>query len=76
MGSRLDRARDQLSAIACRVEALSPLAVLGRGYSITTRPFDGAVVRSAADVGVGDRILTRLHEGQIVSIVQQRSSQS
>src|SRR5262249_20899603 len=34
---RLKQWRDQLAAIASQAEALSPLAVLGRGYSMTTR---------------------------------------
>jgi exodeoxyribonuclease VII large subunit len=66
---RLERQHDQLVAIASRAEALSPLAVLGRGYSMTMREQDGELVRSAADVRVGERIITRVAKGQIESEV-------
>jgi exodeoxyribonuclease VII large subunit len=66
---RIKSSRDQLTAIACRAEALSPLAVLARGYSVTTRERDGMLIRSPDQVKSGDRILTRLSHGQIGSIV-------
>ena len=69
---RLELARDKLAAIACRTDALSPLAVLGRGFSMTTRQADGALVRSADQVAVGDRLVTRLSKGQIESVVAGR----
>ena len=43
---------------------LSPLAVLGRGYSLTRLP-SGAVVRRAADVARGDIIEILLREGTL-----------
>jgi exodeoxyribonuclease VII large subunit len=67
---RLRASRDQIAAIASRAEALSPLAVLGRGYSITTHQRDGRLLRSADEVQPGDRVLTRLSRGQIRSIVE------
>jgi len=66
---RLQLSRDRLAAIANRAEALSPLAVLGRGYSMTTREHDGELVRSAADVRIGERIMTRVAKGHIGSEV-------
>jgi exodeoxyribonuclease VII large subunit len=62
IGRLLHRRRARLEAAVARIEALSPLAVLGRGYSITRRAEDGAVVRRAADVAAGDRVTVRLVE--------------
>lgn len=45
---------------AAALEAMSPLKVLARGYSVTFRREDGALVRSAEDVKVGDAIAVRL----------------
>jgi exodeoxyribonuclease VII large subunit len=45
------------------------LAVLGRGYSLTRRA-DGTVVRSAGKVKSGDRLITQLADGKIVSNVE------
>jgi exodeoxyribonuclease VII large subunit len=68
---RLKQLNDQLSGIACRAEALSPLAVLGRGFSMTTRSSDGELVRSTKDVALGDRLNTRLSKGEIRSVVEE-----
>ncbi len=52
-----------------QLQALSPLAVLERGYSMTLGP-DGRVIRSPSDVSAGDRISTRLARGTIESEVK------
>jgi exodeoxyribonuclease VII large subunit len=49
-------ARERLRGAADRLNALSPLAVLERGYSITRRVDDGAVVRDAATVSGGTEV--------------------
>jgi exodeoxyribonuclease VII large subunit len=67
---RLDRARERVVGLAARLEALSPLSVLGRGYSLT-RTADGTLLRSAAQVAAGDRIVTRLARGEVTSRVEQ-----
>jgi len=58
---RLQRLR--LEAAAGRLEALSPLSVLARGYSVTLK--EGRVLRRAADARPGDLVETRLHEGRL-----------
>ncbi len=61
---RLSDARRQLETRAAQLHALSPLSVLGRGYSVTTSA-DGKLVRSASDVTLGQVIETRLAQGQL-----------
>jgi exodeoxyribonuclease VII large subunit len=56
--------------MASRLDSLSPLAVLGRGYSITERIPSGELVRSSGQLASGDRIRTRLGEGSVVSRVE------
>jgi exodeoxyribonuclease VII large subunit len=53
------------------LESLSPLAVLGRGYSITQRLADGQPIRSAAELLIDEQVLTRLAQGQFISRVQE-----
>lgn len=65
----LERNRQQVSTIAASLNALSPLAVLERGYSLTKRLDDGELIRDARQVRVGDRISTLLAEGGLVSEV-------
>ncbi|HEX8198951.1 MAG TPA: exodeoxyribonuclease VII large subunit [Isosphaeraceae bacterium] len=66
----LDRRRDRLARLAAQLEALSPLAVLARGYSLTLAPDGATVLRSAAAVRPGDVIQTRLGNGRIFSRVE------
>jgi exodeoxyribonuclease VII large subunit len=54
--------RARLSDLAARLDALSPLAVLGRGYSITAAP-SGALVVDARDLSPGDLVHVRVHRG-------------
>jgi exodeoxyribonuclease VII large subunit len=62
---RLEQSRRRLSETAARLEALSPLAVLGRGYALARRESDGRIVHAASDVSLGDRLDLRLASGQI-----------
>ncbi len=66
---RIEGASARLAQQAAALEALSPLAVLGRGYSLT-QDTDGRVLRRSRDVAAGDTITTRLAEGRLVSRVE------
>ena len=60
--------RSRLAAAGGKLEVLSPLKVLARGYSVT---WNGeTLVRSVGDVNAGDRIRTLLPDGEIESIVE------
>jgi exodeoxyribonuclease VII large subunit len=65
---RLSREATGLAAMSRQLEAVGPMAVLRRGYSLT-RKSDGSVVRSAEQVRAGERIETTTAEGKIVSVV-------
>ena len=65
----LDDRRHTLTRLAASLEALSPLSVLARGYSLTFLADGKTLVRSTNDVHPGDLILTRLSAGQITSRV-------
>jgi exodeoxyribonuclease VII large subunit len=61
---RLKKWHQAFAACAHTLDALSPLAVLDRGYSICLTP-EGRVVRSSEDVQVGSDVKVRLHEGSL-----------
>jgi exodeoxyribonuclease VII large subunit len=67
---RIVRESDRLKATAARLESLSPLAVLARGYSVTTQAADRTIIRSSRDVEPGDLIQTRLADGTFTSRVE------
>lgn len=50
---------------AAMLDALSPLAVIGRGYTITEK--DGAVLTDVSNANVGDSIVTKFKNGTLVS---------
>lgn len=56
--------RARLAEIAGRLEALSPLSTLARGYSICTKP-GGEIVKKADQVQTGDRVDVRLYKGKL-----------
>jgi exodeoxyribonuclease VII large subunit len=67
---RTDGERD-LQALAQRLNALSPLATLKRGYSIS-RKMDGEVLTATEQVSVGDRVEIQLSDGHLTCRVEER----
>lgn len=65
-----DGERD-LHTLAQRLNALSPLATLQRGYSIS-RKTDGAVLTSAEQVSIGDSVEIQLADGHLACRVEER----
>lgn len=68
MHHRLKDRKEKLNALGAHLEALSPLKVLERGYSIT-RNAQGKVIKKASEVRAGESISTKLAEGTITSQV-------
>jgi exodeoxyribonuclease VII large subunit len=64
---RRDRAR--LTSLTAGLDHLNPLGILSRGYSITRKMPEGLILKDAAAVMPGDLIISRLHEGEVVSRV-------
>lgn len=64
-------AAQTLTARAAQLESLSPLSVLARGYSVTQRASDGALVTDAAQLKPGETLLTRYAVGTTISRVEE-----
>ena len=67
------RKQGQLDRLLHQIEALSPLAVLNRGYALV---FDasGAILRNTSEVSPGDEISARLAKGTVSATVSKTSS--
>jgi len=65
----LERRRASTVRAAAQLEALSPLGILARGYSITSRA-DGGVLLDAAAAAPGEVLSTRLRTGSLISRVE------
>lgn len=63
IGEKLDRESRELSLLSGRLDALSPLKVLSRGYAVVTDE-EGSVVRNAGQLSPGDLVTLRLAAGQ------------
>ena len=63
----LNSEREKLSGITGKLESLSPLNVLKRGYTITTKQEDNKSLRYITDLSKGDKIKTNLSRGSIIS---------
>ncbi|HTO05860.1 MAG TPA: exodeoxyribonuclease VII large subunit [Myxococcota bacterium] len=79
LGTGVQRAHERgaarLAGLAGRLDALSPLAVLGRGYTLAFREADGRLLRAPAEVSPGDAILLRLARGRIRATVRESESE-
>jgi exodeoxyribonuclease VII large subunit len=68
------RADSRLASLAGRLENLSPLSVLARGYAVCWNADRTAIIRSAAAVASGDRVRVTLQEGELDCTVRAEES--
>lgn len=69
---RLLHAQKDLARQAATLEALSPLQVLGRGYSLTRNPANGQPLTHTDQIQRGEKIETILNHGRLISIVESK----
>ena len=67
MKDSLSRCERRLATASAKLDLLDPGGPLKRGYSLTFGK-DGHIVRKAADVKEGDRLTTRLADGEVTSV--------
>jgi exodeoxyribonuclease VII large subunit len=73
--NRLSENQNKVRRLAAGLSALSPLAVLARGYSVTQRGDDLSVVKRIDQVAIGDEIQTQVGDGKISSRVTSTTGQ-
>jgi exodeoxyribonuclease VII large subunit len=66
MEQTLEAQQHQVANLAARLNTVSPLATLARGYSVCFNPSDGRVIRTVRQVKTGDAINVRLHQGTLL----------
>jgi exodeoxyribonuclease VII large subunit len=66
---RRQRLERRLADVAGRLQALSPLGVLARGYAVCWIADQSAIVRDASEVSLGDHLAVTLHQGQLTCTV-------
>lgn len=74
-GMALDGKQKRLEQLSGRLDAMSPLKVLSRGYSITMTP-EGHTVKDIEQISTGQRVTIRLHRGTIKARVEEAMEES
>ena len=69
--NRLQICHSEVQSLEQRLRLLAPENVLARGYSITTDAATGKVIRAASEVQVGQRLKTKLRQGEVRSTVEE-----
>ena len=67
---KLRDCRMDISMIEEKLKDMSPLSVLGRGYSITRKLPEKRVLRSSSQVNKGDKVSVKLAEGELECLVE------
>jgi exodeoxyribonuclease VII large subunit len=71
---RVTLQRKSVQAFMGKLDALSPLAILDRGYSICSKLPEGTIVRSVTDISVGDALKVLLKDGEAISEVKKKET--
>ncbi|MCD5390957.1 exodeoxyribonuclease VII large subunit [candidate division NPL-UPA2 bacterium] len=70
MDHLLELSRERVARVAGKLETLSPLGILSRGYSISLKLPERAIIRRAAALKAGDEVETMVKEGSFLSRVR------
>ena len=62
----------KLAILDAKLQAMSPLRILARGYTVTENA-DGQLIKSSAQLKTGEILVTRFKDGQVVSQVKEIS---
>ncbi len=65
-----DMNKNRLSLALSRLDTLSPLKILERGYSVSRRLPNKVLLKSVNDIHLGDRMETILPDGEVVSFIE------
>ncbi len=71
MGQSIAKRKEKFARLAAGLDAMSPLKVLGRGYSITTKE-DGSVIKYCDDADIGERVRIKLMQGELDCVVEKK----
>ena len=66
----LNQNREQFVRLTAKLDAMSPLKVLGRGYSVTLNE-NGQLVKSVKAVKCGDSLTVQMSDGKLTAQVQE-----
>ena len=71
--NQMAQREQRFAALAAKLDALSPLKVLGRGYAVA-KSADGRILRAAEDADVGEKIEILLGQGSLSCTVNEQNT--
>jgi exodeoxyribonuclease VII large subunit len=74
--SQLEQLGHAQGEATARLDVLSPLHTLARGYAVAERQADGAIVRNVTELCIGDELRLRLNQGSALCLVEETYSSS
>lgn len=75
MGGSLNQQKERIAVLIARLDALSPLAVLGRGYAIVRQIESGVVIKGPQQVVAGERLRVQFATGELTAVVDSVTSE-
>jgi exodeoxyribonuclease VII large subunit len=70
-----NRKNQRFIGLTAKLDAMSPLKVLSRGYAMVQQE-DGGIIRQISDVKVQDRVCVSLADGRFTAIVEQKKERN
>ena len=67
----LDFQKERLNSITGKLNVLSPLNILARGYSIAYKLPENEILKSISQVTMKDKVKVKLHRGEIICTVEE-----
>jgi len=64
--------KNELELQLSKLAMLNPLAILARGYSITSTAAEGVAITDSRRLKAGERLKTRFHRGEVMSIIEEK----
>ena len=71
MRHAFELALERSSSLMQRLESLSPLSILSRGYSLSMLMEQSVIVKDISQIKPGDKLKTVLHKGAFISLVEE-----
>jgi exodeoxyribonuclease VII large subunit len=66
----MEQKRAQIQSLTDRLTTLSPIDILARGYSITSKLHTGELVKDVANVKIDDDLKIKVHKGEMIAKVK------
>lgn len=70
LSMRKDTIKNRLILLTGKLDVLSPLKIISRGYSITRRKSDGMLVKAVSDVEIGEQVEISVKDGLIFCTIE------